>query len=131
MATLFDMDDKIKLVFYEKDTNSFEDFVVNLYKIQYPNLVGVKPQGSKGDGANDGYLTGKLLLQVYAPEKIEAKKAIEKIEHDFQRAKDENWVFNQWHFIINDKFKNIHRDIHHKIDQMVTLKHHFRVLQEI
>jgi len=25
-----------------------------------------------GDGANDGYLSGELLLQVYAPENIKA-----------------------------------------------------------
>jgi len=116
MRTLFDMDDKIELSFYKKDGNIFEDFIVKLYKIKYPNLVGVKPQGSKGDGANDGYLAGELVLQVYAPEKVEAKKAIDKLEHDFQRAKEENWNFTQWHFVINDKFKSIHRDIHHKID---------------
>ena len=121
MPTLFDMDDKIKLSFYEKDGNNFEDFTVNLYKIKYPNLVGIKPQGSKGDGANDGYLAGELVLQVYAPQRLEAKKAIEKLEHDFQRAKDENWNFNQWHFVVNDKFCNIPRDIHHKIDELREL----------
>jgi len=118
MPTLFDMDNKIELIFYKKDGNDFEDFVVKLYKIKYPNLVGIKPQGSKGDGANDGYLAGELVLQVYAPEKIEAKKAIEKLEHDFKRAKEENWSFNEWHFVINDKFKSVHRDIHHKIDEL-------------
>ncbi|HHH55141.1 MAG TPA: hypothetical protein ENK91_15875 [Bacteroidetes bacterium] len=112
------MDDKIELFFYKKDGNDFEDFIVKLYKIKYPRLVGVKPQGSKGDGANDGYLSGELVLQVYAPEKIEAKKVIDKLEHDFQRAKKENWNFTQWHFVINDKFKNIHRDIHHKVDEL-------------
>lgn len=118
MHTLFDIDDKIKLAFYEKDANAFENFIVKLYKIKYPNLIGVKPQGSKGDGANDGYLAGKLLLQVYAPEKVEAKKAIEKLEHDFKRAKEEKWNFNEWHFVVNDKFKDIHRDVHHKIDEL-------------
>lgn len=118
MPTLFDMDDKIKLSFYNKDGNDFEDFVVKLYKIKYPNLVGVKPQGSKGDGANDGYLAGELVLQVYAPEKVEAKKATDKLEHDFERAKEEKWNFTQWHFVINDKFKNIHRNIHQVIDKL-------------
>jgi len=118
MPTLFDMDDKIKLSFYKKDGNDFEDFVVKLYKIKYPNLVGVKPQGSKGDGANDGYLAGELVLQVYAPEKVKAEKATDKLEHDFERAKEEKWNFTQWHFVINDKFKNIHRDIHHVIDKL-------------
>jgi len=118
LATLFDMDDKIKLSFYEKDGNSFENFVVNLYKIQYPALLGVKPQGSKGDGANDGYLAGELALQVYAPQKLNAKEAIKKIEHDFQRIKEEGWDFREWHFVVNDKFNDIPRDIHHKIDEL-------------
>jgi len=118
LATLFDMDDKIKLSFYEKDGNSFENFVVNLYKIQYPTLLGVKPQGSKGDGANDGYMAGELALQVYAPEKLNAKDAIKKIEHDFQRIKEEGWDFREWHFVVNDKFNDIPRDIHHKIDEL-------------
>jgi len=126
MANLFDMDNKIELTFYQKDTNSFEDFVVKLYKIKYPNLLGVKPQGSRGDGANDGYLAGELILQVYAPEKVDAKEAIKKIEHDFQRAKD-NWDFNEWHFIINDKFKSIHRDIHHKIDNLKELNSNIKI----
>jgi len=118
LATLFDMDEKIKLSFYEKNGNSFENFVVNLYKIQYPALLGVKPQGSKGDGANDGYLAGELALQVYAPEKLNAKEAIKKIEHDFQRIKEEGWGFREWHFVVNDKFNGIPRDIHHKIDEL-------------
>jgi len=118
MSTLFDIDDKIELAFYKKDGNNFEDFIVKLYKIKYPNLLGVKPQGSKGDGANDGYLAGELVLQIYAPERVDAKKAIEKIEHDFQRAKDEGWKFSEWHFVINDKFKDIVRDIHHTIDRL-------------
>jgi hypothetical protein len=118
MATLLDMDNKIKLVFYEKEGSAFEDFVVSLYKIQYPSLKSVKPQGAKGDGANDGYLSGYLLLQVYAPEKIDAKKVIDKLEHDLQRAKDEGWKFKKYHFVINDKFKGILTDIHKKIDEL-------------
>ncbi len=118
MATLFDMDNKIKLAFYEKEGSHFEDFIVSLYKIKYPNLKAVKPQGAKGDGANDGYLSGELLLQVYAPEKIDAQKAIKKLEHDLQRAKDEDWKFKKYHFIINDKFKGALTDIHKKIDEL-------------
>jgi len=118
MATLLDMDNKIKLAFYEKEGNNFEDFVVSLYKIKYPDLKAIKPQGSKGDGANDGYLSGELLLQVYAPEKIDAQNAIKKLEHNFQRAKDEGWKFKEYHFVINDKFKGALTDIHKKIDEL-------------
>ncbi|MCB4777080.1 MAG: hypothetical protein LGB72_02535 [Sulfurovum sp.] len=118
MATLFDMDNKIKLAFYEKEGNDFEHFIVNLYKIKYPSLKTIKPQGAKGDGANDGYLSRELLLQVYAPERMEAKKAIEKLEHDLERAIEEGWKFKTYHFVINDKFKGGLRDIHHKIDEL-------------
>jgi len=118
MANILDIDYKIKLAFYEKDGSAFEEFIVSLYKIKYPNLKAVKPQGVKGDGANDGYLSGELLLQIYAPERIEAKKAIEKLGHDFQRAKDEGWNFKKFHFVINDKFKGGLTDIHKKIDEL-------------
>lgn len=110
--------DKIDLAFFKKSGNEFEDFIVRFYKIIYPELLAVKPQGSKGDGANDGYLSSELLLQVYAPEKLDAKNAIEKIEHDFNRAKSENWNFKEWHFVVNDKFSTIHKDIHQKLDTL-------------
>ena len=118
MISILNMDKKIKLAFYEKEGNNFEKFVVSLYKIKYPNLKSVKPQGSKGDGANDGYLSEELLLQVYAPERVEAKKAIEKLEHDFKRAKDEGWKFKKYHFVVNDKFKGALTDIHKIIDEL-------------
>lgn len=108
--------DKIELSFYKKNTQEFENFIVSLYKIKYPDLMGVKAQGSKGDGANDGYLSNKILLQVYSPETIDAKKTIQKMEHDFQRAIEQKWSFNEWHFIVNDKFLNIPKDVHLKKD---------------
>jgi len=55
MASIIDISDKIELVFFKKSGNEFEDFIVRFYKINYPELLAVKPQGSKGDGANDGY----------------------------------------------------------------------------
>jgi hypothetical protein len=118
MASIQNISDKIDLAFFKKDGNEFEDFIVRFFKINYPELLAVKPQGSKGDGANDGYLSDELLLQVYAPQKLDAKSAIDKIEHDFNRAKSESWNFKEWHFIVNDKFIGIHRDIHHKIDEL-------------
>lgn len=113
-----EINDKIELAFFKKNGNDFENFVVNSYKIDYPDLLAIKPQGQKGDGANDGYLSGELLLQVYAPEKVDAKEAIKKLEHDFERAKNCGWSFKEWHFIINDKFNTIPRDVHHAIDDL-------------
>lgn len=110
--------DKLKLTFYEKKGSEFEDFVVSIYKLEFPDLSAVKPQGQKGDGANDGYLSGKLVVQVYAPEKVDADKTIAKMIHDFQRAKNYGWNFNEWHFIVNDKFHNLHNDIHIAVDKL-------------
>jgi len=115
-----DLTSQLKLAFYEKDGNEFEKFVVSSYKIKYPNFLAIKPQGKRGDGANDGYSSGELLVQVYAPEQVDSKKAIEKINHDFERAKTSGWNFKEWHFVINDKFKTIPRDIHHAIDDLKT-----------
>lgn len=110
--------DKLELAFYKKNGNEFEDFVVSVYKLQFPDLLAVKPQGQKGDGANDGYISGKLVVQVYAPEKVEANKTIAKILHDFERAKNYGWDFNEWHFVVNDKFNKLHNDIHIAIDKL-------------
>lgn len=110
--------DKLELSFYKKNGNEFEDFAVATYKLKYPDLLAVKPQGQKGDCANDGYYSENLLLQVYAPEKVEAQKAIDKISHDFYRAKDCGWNFNEWHFVVNDKFNKLHTDIHKEIDKL-------------
>ena len=80
--------------------------------------MAVKPQGQKGDGANDGYSSGNLIIQVYAPEKIEADKTIKKMNHDFERAKNSGWIFNEWHYIVNDKFNTVPRGVHHAIDEL-------------
>jgi len=121
MASIIDISDKIDLAFFKKSGNEFEDFIVRFYKISYPELLAVKPQGSKGDGANDGYLSDELLLQVYSPEKLDADSAIKKMEHDLDRAKTQKWNFKEWHFVVNDKFSNIHKDIHQKMDELKKL----------
>jgi len=118
MGNLSAIETQIKLFFYEKKGNEFENFIVSIYKILFPDLLAVKPQGQKGDGANDGYSSGNIVIQVYAPEKIEADKTIEKMNHDFERAKNSGWIFNEWHYIVNDKFNTVPRDVHHAIDDL-------------
>lgn len=103
---------------YEKEGKEFEDFTVAIYRLEYPEIQKIKPQGQKGDGGNDGYISGELVIQCYAPEKVEAKECITKIERDLQRAIDSNWKFKEWHFVVNDHFLGLHRDIHHKIDEL-------------
>ncbi len=38
--------------------------------------------------------------------------------HDFQRARDFGWDFNEWHFVVNDKFQDLHVDIIQAIDKL-------------
>lgn len=118
MASAESINSAIELALFKKNGNDFEKFVVSAYKISYPDLIAIKPQGQKGDGANDGYLNGKLLLQVYAPEKVDAEKTIQKMNHDFERAKNYGWYFKEWHFIVNDKFNTIPNDVHIALDQL-------------
>lgn len=84
--TNLEMESKIKLILYEKNKNEFEDFVIEAYRIEYPNIQSVKPQGQKGDGSNDGYVPNELVLQCYAPERIIAQQTNGKIEKDLNRA---------------------------------------------
>lgn len=113
-----EIEDKIKLMLYEKNKEEFEKFVIEIYRIEYPNIQSVKPQGQKGDGGNDGYVLNELVLQCYAPEHIDAKHTNDKIERDLNRAIKSEWKCKEWHFVINDKFQGIPRDVHHKIDEL-------------
>ena len=117
MKTL-DINDRIKLILYEQNKDEFEKFVIEVYRMKYPNIQYIKPQGQKGDGGNDGYVPNELVLQCYAPENIDAKQTNDKIENDLDRAINSGWKFKEWHFIINDKFKGIPRDVHHNIDKL-------------
>ena len=117
MPSLDSLKKNIKFEFYEREGNLFEEFVLNIYRLTHPDIRAVKPQGQKGDGANDGYISGELVLQVYAPEELK-NKAIEKIEHDFERAKKYGWNYTDWHFVVNDKFKGVYPDIHQKLDEL-------------
>ena len=113
-----EIEDKIKLMLYEKNKEEFEKFVIEIYRIEYSDIKSVKPQGPKGDGGNDGYISNELVLQCYAPEHIDAKHTNDKIERDLNRAIKSEWKFKEWHFVINDKFQGIPRDVHHKSDEL-------------
>ena len=91
MGNLLAIETQIKLFFYEKKGNEFENFIVSIYKILFPDLLAVKPQGQKGDGANDGYSSGNLIIQVYAPEIIDESLSIRKKEVEMiKKAIDKN-----------------------------------------
>lgn len=69
------------------------------------DFLKVRPHGQDGDWACDGLCRSKRqLFQVYAPQdKLSAKEAIAKIDHDFDRAV-EQWGdrFSTWVFVHND-----------------------------
>jgi len=64
----------------------------------------VRPYGNQGDWACDGILTSqRMLFQAYAPFEMTAAAAIDKIDHDLERAV-EKWGahFDKWVFVHND-----------------------------
>jgi hypothetical protein len=70
------------------------------YKSDY---MPCRPWGNEGDLKNDGFLKSeKRLFQVYAPNEMTKIKAINKIDEDFNGAK-QYWgkFFNKWSFVHN------------------------------
>ena len=107
--------DKIKIAILTKEANEFERFVTGIYRIVYgPRFLGVASGG--GDLGNDGY-DGHLLIQVYGPKSVDAARTVEKIEHDFYRAKD-HWIFEEWHFVLNTKNDDAPARVVKKIDEL-------------
>jgi hypothetical protein len=78
----------------------FEHLMGLAYKADF---VACRPWGKAGDQKNDGFLKSeRRLFQVYAPNEMEAKKAIAKITEDFEGAKV-HWGthFDKWSFVHN------------------------------
>ncbi len=78
----------------------FNDLMDRAYKSDY---MPCRPWGSQGDRKNDGFLKSeRCLFQVYAPNEMVAKEAINKIREDFEGAK-EFWGkhFDKWAFVHN------------------------------
>jgi len=78
----------------------FNDLMARAYKSDY---MPCRPWGSRGDRKNDGFLKSeRRLFQVYAPNEMTEKKAIDKIREDFAGAKD-FWGkhFDKWSFVHN------------------------------
>jgi len=67
------------------------------------DFFACRPWGQAGDWKNDGYLQSKrCLFQVYAPNELDVKKTVEKIQTDFEGAKP-YWSehFDKWVFVHN------------------------------
>lgn len=79
----------------------------------------IKTQGNIGDRKNDGYIPSKgIYYQVYAPERIDATEAINKIENDIDgliKYWNDVCPIKEYNFVINDKYKGAYPTINAKI----------------
>src|SRR6185369_988284 len=84
--------------------DEFQTFFERLMGLAYKaDFMACRPWGNIGDRKNDGFLKSeRRLFQVYAPNEMEAKKAIAKVKEDFEGAKV-HWGthFDKWSFVHN------------------------------
>ncbi len=80
---------KFQIEFLQARGDAFQRLFETLMGKVYPeDFIACRPWGKTGDRKNDGYLPSKRkLFQVYAPNQMAAKKAISKINEDFEGAK--------------------------------------------
>lgn len=105
--------DRLQRAFYEKDFriaflrskgSAFQSLFEKLMGLAYKaDFMPGRPWGNQGDRKNDGFLKSeRRLFQVYAPNEMEATKAVAKIKEDFEGAKA-HWgtYFVAWVFVHN------------------------------
>jgi hypothetical protein len=99
---MYEMRFKIKV--YEGTGNAYQDLFSLIMELCHPSdFMSIRPWGNVGDKKNDGYLRSERhLYQVYAPNEMEAKAAIKKINDDFEGALP-HWeqYFDKWSFVHN------------------------------
>lgn len=90
---------------------AYEDLFTTVMTYHNPNFSPVKPQGKIGDRKNDGFdRTTGAYYQVYAPEKLSAKKnaAVKKLQQDFHGLKafwNAICKIERFYFALNDKYQ--------------------------
>ena len=74
--------------FLRSKGDAFQTFFEKLMGMAYrADFMACRPWGRIGDKKNDGFLKSeRRLFQVYAPNEMEASKAIAKITEDFKGA---------------------------------------------
>ena len=95
-----------EMAYIKKRGNEFQDFFSTLMEKCHPDdFIRVRPWGNVGDRKNDGYLKSeRRIFQVYAPNEMEAAKAIAKIDQDFTEALPYwNTHFQNWSFVHNSR----------------------------
>lgn len=104
----------IRLQFKEKiflkNGSLFQDFFENLMQVVDSRFIKIEPQGSNGDGGNDGYIPEEgEYFQNDAPKNPQDKDtaAAEKFKDDFEKLKN-NWdkftEIQTYNFVFNDKY---------------------------
>ena len=97
---------EFKLAFYLKKRTEFEDWFAEIMELRYPeDFKRVRPWGNSGDRKNDGYLQSKrMMFQVYAPNELEERYTLIKIEEDYSGAV-QFWeqYFDKWVFVHNSR----------------------------
>ncbi|CAK8716012.1 ABC-three component systems C-terminal domain-containing protein [Candidatus Electronema halotolerans] len=95
---------KFENAFLRAKGDEFQTFFERLMGLACKaDFMACRPWGNIGDRKNDGFLKSeRRLFQVYAPNAMEAKKAIDKITEDFEGAKV-HWGkhFDKWVFVHN------------------------------
>ncbi len=95
---------KFENEFLTSKADAFQTLFEKLMSMAYKaDFMPCRPWGKVGDKKNDGFLKSeRRLFQVYAPNEMEASKAIRKITDDFEGAK-EHWgkLFDKWTFVHN------------------------------
>ncbi|MCG3774312.1 MAG: hypothetical protein JW395_1131 [Nitrospira sp.] len=95
---------KFENAFLRAKGDEFQTFFERLMGLAYKgDFMACRPWGRQGDQKNDGFLKSERhLFQVYAPNEMEATKAIAKITDDFEGAKvDWGRHFDKWSFVHN------------------------------
>lgn len=108
-----------KLKIYQKEGFEFQNFFTEIMNKYDNEFRTIKTQGNLGDRKNDGYISSKgIYYQVYAPEQIDAKEAIDKIEKDLEGLTnywDNLCKVKEYNFVMNDKYKGAYPTINAKI----------------
>jgi len=93
--------------FLKKKGDAFQDFFADIMEKGYPggDFMRARPWGSAGDRKNDGYLRSRrTLFQVYAPNEMTEREALQKVNDDFRGALP-HWreFFDHWVFVHNSR----------------------------
>ncbi|AJS58195.1 tetratricopeptide repeat protein [Paenibacillus sp. IHBB 10380] len=99
---------------YSSDGQSYEDLFSKVMIYSNENFRPVKPQGSKGDKKNDGYIDLEgIYYQVYAPENLgnKIKASIKKLYEDFEGLHKSWSNIRKFYYVLNDKYKATYADI--------------------